>query len=626
MALTPQENPRSTVLSRITKTLVVALAGAMGARAHAQWAPASVPISSPWAASVTPTTAWPEYPRPQMVRDRWTNLNGLWRYAVTSSDVTLAPDVWEGEILVPYSIESSLSGVGRRLERDDVLWYRRSFHAEPVSGRLLLNFEAVDYACTVWVNNIEVGAHTGGSLPFSFDVTEAVRRGENDVVVRVVDQTDDRGHYQLRGKQARRPGGIWYTPVSGIWQTVWLEEVPEVFIESLRIDTQIDPATVTVTAGLGGRQRAGQKVRVRLLDREREVSRGEGRAAVTLPVDDAVLWSPDTPHLYGLEIELIDIDGGVIDRVESYAGIREVGEAIGAHGKPVFTLNGEEIFHWGPLDQGWWPESLLTPPSAEAMRFDIDYLKSAGFNMIRKHIKVEPRRYYAYCDRVGMLVWQDQVSGGHRKSEWPEWRRLDRPGIEPDVVWPDWAHRQYMSELRGMIDTLYNHPSIVCWVPFNERWGQHKTLDVGRWVTDYDPSRHINIASGGNFWPIGDIVDQHQYPDPAFPWDEARFDQFVRVIGEFGGHAFPVEGHRWQEDGKNWGYGGIPENEEEFQKRLRRSLEILAGLKSEGIAAAVYTQTSDVEIEINGLMTYDRRVVKVPADELRRLTTPLREE
>jgi Glycosyl hydrolases family 2, TIM barrel domain len=274
------------------------------------------------------------------------------------------------------------------------------------------------------------------------------------------------------------------------------------------------------------------------------------------------------------------------------------------------------VFHFGPLDQGWWPDGLLTPPSDTAMRSDLDFLKAAGFNMLRKHIKVEPRRYYHYCDKIGLLVWQDQVCAFGKKPN-PSWTRLNPNPV--DAVWPDDEHQQYMSELKGMIDTLHNHPSIVQWVPFNEAWGQHRTMDVGKWATAYDPTRQINISSGGNFWPVGHIVDHHNYPEPAFPFDQGRdgrFDGFVKVVGEFGGHGFPVEGHLWSTKAKNWGYGGLPKDMNEWLDRYKGSIRKLAELKQQGIAAGIYTQTTDVEGEINGLITYDRKVRKVSAETL----------
>jgi len=362
-------------------------------------------------------------------------------------------------------------------------------------------------------------------------------------------------------------------------------------------------------------------IRVVVKDGDKLVAEGTGSENIDLKIPEAKLWSPSSPHLYNVEVTLLDSAGKVLDSVQSYAGIRSVGKVKDANGNWRFTLNGEVLFHWGPLDQGWWPDGLLTPPSDEAMLFDIEWLKSAGFNMIRKHIKVEPRRYYYHCDRLGMLVWQDQVSGGTgRNNGWPEWTRLKPNPV--DAQWPPKQHQQFMVELEAMLSSLENHPSIVCWVPFNEAWGQHQTVEVGKWTSKRDPSRIVNVASGGNFWPAGDIVDEHRYPHPGFPFElntNGRFDDFIKVVGEFGGHGFPMKDHLWDANRKNWGYGDIPKTQEEYKERYVTSIKMLNDLRGQGIAAGVYTQTTDVEGEINGLMTYDRKVIKIPAQELAKL-------
>jgi beta-galactosidase/beta-glucuronidase len=572
--------------------------------------PRREPMTTTWGDKVTADNVWQEYPRPQLERTNWTNLNGKWSYAVTPSESVTAPEKWDGEILVPFCLESHLGGVKRELQSDEALWYRRTFDAKKNEGkRTLLNFEAVDYACEVWVNGKSVGTHRGGNTPFWFDVTDALKSGENELTVRVMDATED---WQLRGKQVRRPEGIWYTRVSGIWQTVWLEEVDAAWIADLDMTTEAAEGTIKIKADVEGK--GDYKFTARVLEDGKEVvANTVSGAEVTLTVPNAKLWSPKSPHLYELELTLATPDGKVIDKVKSYAGIRTVGTTKDEKGNLVLTLNGEPIFHWGPLDQGWWPDGLLTPPSDEAMLSDVEYLRDAGFNMIRKHIKVEPRRYYYHCDRLGMMLWQDQVSGGPS----PEWTRL-APNPK-DADWPDVRHAQWMLELERMIDSLDSHPSIVVWVPFNEAWGQHRTVEVGDWLVKRDPSRIVNVASGGNFWPAGHIVDEHAYPHPNFPFDrdiDGRFDGFVKVVGEFGGHGFPVEGHLWRPGSHNWGYGGLPKDEAEYLDRYRESLRILGELRGKGIAAGVYTQTTDVEGEINGLLTYDRRVVKIPAKEL----------
>jgi len=573
-------------------------------------------LITPWGEKVTPENAWREYPRPALQRSSWMNLNGRWDYAITSIDQRDVPAVWDGPIVVPFALESKLSGVQKLLDPDEALWYRRSVALEPQPlKRMILNFEAVDYRSEVWVNGQHVGGHVGGNTPFSLDVSSAVRSGENEIVVRVEDQTEG---FQLRGKQTLNPRGIWYTQVSGIWQTVWMEEVPSAYIRELDMSTGAARGMLQITPEIAGQADQVARWTVTVRDADRVVASGSGtKGPLEIAIREPKLWSPDRPHLYTLEISLLDQAGKVLDQVASYAGMRSIGMMIDAAGHPRMTLNGQSIFHWGPLDQGWWPDGLLTPPADEAMVFEIEFLKEAGFNMLRKHIKVEPRRYYYHCDRLGMMVWQDQVSGGLN----PPWTRLEPNPV--DAQWPDAAHRQFMQEFEEMVDELEFHPAIVMWVPFNEAWGQHRSIDVGKWIAERDPSRLVNIASGGNFWPVGNIVDHHNYPHPDFPLAPERFGGYVHVVGEFGGHGLPVRGHLWDADRENWGYGGLPASAAEYADRYRESLRLLVELKKRGIAAGIYTQTTDVEGEINGLMTYDRRVIKIPAQQLRELSKPL---
>ncbi len=564
-----------------------------------------------WGAEVTPQNAWAEYPRPQLVREAWQNLNGLWDFAITPIDDREIPTNWDGQILVPYCLESRLGGVQRKLDATEALWYRRTIKIDSLlDQQTMLNFEAVDYRCEVFVNAMPVGVHQGGNTPFSFNISKALRAGENELVVRVEDETEG---WQLRGKQVIDAHGIWYTQVSGIWQTVWLEQVPSSYIADLHIASDANAGNIHIRPELV-RDDTNTKLWIVVKEGDQTVAETIGNVAefiITIP--QAKLWSPASPTLYDLQITLVDAAGEPLDRVTSYAGIRSVGSLRDDDGNLRFTLNGEPIFHWGTLDQGWWPDGLLTPPSDAAMLSDIEFLKAAGFNMIRKHIKVEPRRYYYHCDRLGMMLWQDHVSAGHN----PPWTRL-KPNPQ-DADWPDQHHLQFMVELDRMIDTLENHPSIVVWVPFNEAWGQHRTMEVGKYVARRDSTRLVNVASGGNFWPIGDIVDHHNYPHPDFPFDEKRYGDFIKVIGEFGGHGFPVKGHLWDANRENWGYGGLPKTMQEYKQRYETSLNMLNDFRNRGIAAGVYTQTTDVEGEINGLMTYDRKVAKIPAAELAEL-------
>ena len=580
---------------------------ALSATAQAEWSLPEDTMLTRWGKTVSPENAWREYPRPQFRReDKWQNLNGLWEYAVNRE--SHAPQQYDGEILVPYPIESALSGVQRLLEPEETLWYRRTFqHRTPDGHRTHLLFEAVDYECTVFVNGKEVGSHVGSSDPFKFDMTDVLRDGENELVVRVIDRT---APSQTLGKQTLQPKGIYYTRVSGIWQTVWLEDVPERHFRMVKMKPRIAEGTLRVLPTLSGEPLENERVRITVRDESGIV--GKADAALSVRIPDAKLWTPESPHLYDITMELLDGDR-VVDVVESYAAMRELGVQRGPAGHIRMTLNGKVVFHYGPLDQGWWPDGLLTPPSDDAMRFDVDFLKRSGFNMIRKHIKVEPRRFYSYCDRVGMMVWQDMPSAGGR----PFWSKLAPNPVEEE--WPKEQHEQFMTELRAMVNQLRNHPSIVMWVPFNERWGQHETVQIARTMENLDVTRLLNIASGGNFFPVGDVADRHNYPEPTFPFEDQRLNDYVKVVGEFGGHGLVVPGHQWNPKMRNWGYGDLPQTPSEYKQRYRKSFEELMRLRRRGVAGAVYTQTTDVEGEVNGLMTYDREVQKLSAEELSEL-------
>lgn len=584
-----------------------------------------VTMRSKWGEAVNAENVWQEYPRPQLQREDWTNLNGHWNYAITPADAE-SPGEWSGKILVPFAVEAPLSGVEELLEPSEALWYERTFLLESLpEERLQLNFEAVDYHAEVWINGEPVGEHTGGNLPFSFDITGQVKVGSNQLRLKVVDRTNAEGTYQLTGKQRLQNRGIFYTRVSGIWQTVWMEEVPRKAIQDLKITTKAS-GRIVIEIDAGGAEKGAKATATVFLGEERIASRFDDDGTIELTVPSPRLWSPEYPNLYDLEVQF------GADVVRSYFGIRETGIEKDENGHLRFTLNGRPIFHWGPLDQGWWPDGLLTPPSEEAMLYELDYLKRSGFNMIRKHIKIEPRRYYYHCDRMGFLVWQDQVSAVPS----PKWHRLDparnkghnfpEPGDPIDADWPDRAHQQWMAELKGMIDHLDSHPSIVVWVPFNEAWGQHRTVEVGKWVEEYDPTRAINIASGGNFAPVGHIADMHSYPEPDFPFHIPDYDGYVKVVGEFGGHGWAVDGHQWDPKKKKFIYGDMPKSLEEYRDRYAASIEMLAGLKEKGVAGGVYTQTTDVEGEINGLITYDREVQKLKPEELKKIGAVLFEK
>ena len=572
----------------------------------AQWKPAGDKIKTDWAAQIDPEHVLPEYPRPIMERSEWQNLNGLWNYAVIDKGATLPHD-YEGQILVPFAIESSLSGVGRMLGEQAELVYHRSFTTP--SGwrgqRVLLHFGAVDWKADVWVNGIKVGSHTGGFTPFSFDITAALNsNGKNDLTVKVWDPTDKGS--QPRGKQVSRPGGIWYTPVSGIWQTVWLEPVPQRYIENLRITPDIDNHLLTVEIQTST-PAATDLLQVSVYDGTDLVATGKSingqPVEVAMPAD-AKLWSPDSPNLYNLKVSLCD-GKKVIDAVDSYAAMRKYSTRRDKDGIVRLELNNRPLFQYGPLDQGWWPDGLYTAPTDEALLYDLQKTKDFGFNMIRKHIKVEPARWYTYCDQLGIIVWQDMPSGD-RNPEWQNRKYFD--GVER--IRSSESEATYRKEWKEIIDCLYSYPCIGTWVPFNEAWGQFKTVEIAEWTKQYDPTRLVNPASGGNHYTCGDMLDLHNYPAPEMYLYDA---QRATVLGEYGGIGLVMKDHLW-EPNRNWGYVQFNSSKEATDEYLKYA-DMLLQLIKRGFSAAVYTQTTDVEVEVNGLMTYDRKVVKL--DEVR---------
>ncbi len=599
-------------MNRTILTFLLAAGSILNAPAQA-WRPAGDKLKTAWADEVDPACPLPEYPRPTLVRPEWRNLNGLWDYAILPADAP-QPEHFDGKILVPYPVESSLSGVQRRLTENEVLWYERRFTV-PAGWRqeaLLLHFGAVDWEADIYLNGIRVGGHKGGYTAFSIDIAPYLTRGEQTLAVRVTDPTD-RGT-QPRGKQVTESRTIWYTPVTGIWQTVWLEPVPESRIAALRTTPDIDTKSLTVEAAIVG-VRPGDIVGVTLRDNGRTVA--EARAAAGEPLwltlSDMKLWTPDTPVLYDLEATLLR-GGKPVDRVGSYAAMRKNSTVRGKEGFLRLQLNDRECFQFGPLDQGWWPDGLYTAPTDEALVYDIVKTKELGFNMIRKHVKVEPERWYWHCDRLGILVWQDMPNGGP-SPEWQNNRYFNGAEAERTAR----SEEQFRREWKEIIDQLYNHPSVVMWVPFNEAWGQFKTAEIARWTKDYDPTRIVNAASGGNFYPdAGEVLDIHSYPHPRFYlFDIGR----VNVIGEYGGIGLPLEGHLWQPD-RNWGYVRF-KNAGEVTDEYIRYAEMLERLIPTGCSGAVYTQTTDVEIEVNGLMTYDRKRMKVDERRLREVNRRL---
>ena len=568
------------------------------------WAPVGDRIMTQWGENLDPSEVLPEYPRPQMLRGEWMNLNGLWEYAITPAEAE--PDKMDGNILVPFAVESALSGVGRAVGENEALWYEREFTIpeEWVGQRVQLNFGAVDWKAEVYVDGAFVGEHTGGYAPFSFDVTDMLAKGKkHSLKVKVTDRTDK--WFQPRGKQVSQPEGIWYTAVTGIWQTVWMEPVPASHIDSYYAVADIDEGTLAVTVDAALED--GDVVEVVLLADGDPVAKAEGRE-VTLAVPEMRLWSPSDPYLYDLEIKVLR-DGVAADAVKGYTAMRKISYAADKDGHKRMLLNNEPLFQYGPLDQGWWPDGLYTAPSDEALAFDIEKTKEMGFNMIRKHVKVEPSRWYWHCDRLGMLVWQDMPSiADNSTNVWDN--RTYENGTDTPV--PDDAKTNYYKEWGEIMSAFKVFPCIVTWVPFNEAWGQFDTEEVVKFTRAQDPTRLINYASGGNFVKCsGDILDLHNYPHPEmYLYDK----DYINVLGEYGGIGWPVEGHLWQPD-RNWGYVQF-KSADEVLDTYEKYADMLIDLIDDGFAGAIYTQTTDVEIEVNGLMTYDRKVVKLDMERL----------
>ena len=596
------------------KTIFIAICLIISQMAMPQYAPAGDSLKTRWASEITPENVWQEYPRPQMYRLYWENLNGLWDYAIRPKGENNIGE-FDGKILVPFCVESSLSGVQKYVGKDNELWYQREFdYALYGKEHLLLHFGAVDWKCDVWVNDIKVGSHTGGYTPFTFDITQAVKKKGNVLKVRVWDPTDE--GEQPSGKQHVKPHGIWYTPVTGIWQTVWLEVVAnETYIEDLKIIPDIDNQTVTVIPEIVNASR-DIKVKVEVYaknarGRNKIVSKGRSingeTVEVAMPVD-ALLWSPDNPFLYGVDVSVYK-GNKLVDYVISYFAMRKFSTAKDENGIVRLMLNNEPIFMFGPLDQGWWCDGLYTAPCDEALKYDIQKTKDFGYNMIRKHVKVEPARWYYHCDQLGIIVWQDMPSGG-RGPGWVTDRYFDgslsRRTPESEAT--------YKKEWKEIIDYLYSVPSIGVWVPFNESWGQFKTPEIVEWTKSYDPSRLVNPASGGNHYPVGDILDLHNYPQPdMYFYDASR----ANVLGEYGGIGRKIEGHTWVPE-QGWGYVEY-DTEEKVTDTYVEYANILLNLIPRGFSAAVYTQTTDCEVELNGLMTYDREVVKLDERRLREI-------
>ena len=574
-------------------------------------------ITTPWADSVNPSNVLNEYPRPQLQRKDWINLNGLWKYSILPNSEDQIPSNFQGNILVPFAIESSLSGVGKSVGKDSILWYQRTI-VVPIKRKgkqILLHFGAIDWRSDIYVNGKKVGRHEGGYDPFTFDITGFLNDGsKQQLSIRVWDPTDDGP--QPRGKQVVHPEGIWYTSVTGIWQTVWMEIVPKTYIAFTRQTPDLDKQTITVSASVNDLQ-PGDEINISAWKGNEKVAEKTGTdTAETLSISDPETWSPSQPFLYDLKLT-VTRKGKIVDEAKSYFAMRKISIAPDEMGIQKMMLNNKFLFEFGPLDQGWWPDGLYTAPTDNALKFDIETLKEMGFNMIRKHIKVEPARWYYYCDRLGMLVWQDMPSGD-LGNHWEP-----RPGVlgrQTDKERSPESEGYYRKEWNAIMNALYNFPCIVVWTPFNEAWGQFKTIDIANKTKQKDLTRLVNSASGGNYYDVGDIVDLHNYPDPAMPRPEIFGAKKALVLGEFGGLGLPVAGHTWQQ--KNWGYQSFKSHDSLFM-RYHSLINHLQELVRKGLSAAVYTQTSDVEGEVNGFMTYDRKVIKMPLDKLRQTNEKL---
>jgi hypothetical protein len=572
------------------KVMIMLLIAVASADAQAEWKPVEGKIMTRWAKEVNPDNPLPEYPRPQMRRDSWMNLNGLWDFARMSS---ATPAVYDRKILVPFPVESALSGIAEAVKPDDTLYYRRTFTV-PESmkeKRVRLHVGAVDWEAQVFVNGHKLGTHRGGYAPFQFDVTDVLNEsGEQEVRIVVKDPTD-RG-FQPLGKQVLNPKGIFYTAVSGIWGTVWLEGVSVTHVDKLEMVPNLADETLTLAVHLNGDDDGILMRASATLDGE-AVATATGRAgeALTLKMANAELWSPSSPTLYDLTVTL-ERNGKTLDSVDSYFGMRELTLGKDESGINRLFLNGSVLFQYGVLDQGMWPDGLYTAPTDEALRYDVEMVKKLGFNMIRKHIKTESARWYAHCDRIGMLVWQDMPS------------RLPSEASHGDNE----GATNFFHEWGEIMDSLRNYPCIVMWVPFNEGWGQFDTEKVVAWTKERDPSRLVNNASGWHDKNVGDVRDVHQYPGPGTaPLEENR----AIVLGEYGGAAYIVEGNQWPDP--DWPglpcatIGDMRDAYDELLNKLRPMIR-------SSLAAAVYTEITDVEGEANGFMTYDREVLKFDVD------------
>ncbi|OAQ40326.1 hypothetical protein A5893_05075 [Pedobacter psychrophilus] len=584
----------------------------------AQYQQKPVSISTPWASSINESNAWQEYPRPQLVREEWKNLNGLWDYAVVNKG-TAKPASFQGKILVPYCIESSLSGVQKSLSPKQELWYNKEINvpADWKGKNIILHFGAVDWQSDLYVNGKHVGQHTGGSDPFSYDITTFLNTtGVQKIALKVFDPTDS--DIQPRGKQTLNPRGFWYTAVSGIWQTVWMEPVNTTSISVLNPVADIDNGIISFNSNLNN-SKGDEQAEIEISYHGKQIKKIKTNYLPNLKAElnDIKLWSPEQPNLYQVKM-IISRNEKKLDQFDSYFAMRKISLGEDKNGFTRIELNNKPYFQWGTLDQGWWPESLLTPPSDKAMKYDMEMLKSMGFNMIRKHIKLEPARYYYHADTMGMLLWQDMPTGFISINDPQQHVKFD---AEKDWDRPEASAKDFKAEWKSIMDNLRFFPSIVVWVPFNEGWGQFQTKEVTDWTQKYDKDRLVDATSGWTDRGVGNMFDAHQYPGPSMEPTIQNKGRAV-VLGEFGGLGWPVKGHLWNEDKRNWGYRTYFDKST-FHNEFSKVINNLYPLLSRGLSAAIYTQTSDVEGEVNGLITYDRKFQKITNEEMYQLSQPL---
>ncbi|MHA1193320.1 MAG: glycoside hydrolase family 2 protein [Promethearchaeota archaeon] len=581
-----------------------------------KWNPIKDQILTRWVKDIDPKNPLPEYPRPQLKREEWLNLNGLWDYAIVPRNEQEIKD-YDGKILVPYPIESALSGVKKRLLPNQRLWYHRKFTIPDkwINMRIFIHFGAIDWEANVWINNNEAGSHRGGYTPFKIDITEFLDvRGENEILIAVWDPSDE--DHQSHGKQSLHPKLITYTPTSGIWQTVWLEPTPDSFIENLKMIPDIDNNNLTLNVKIREPQ-SGDKIKATIIEDNNELISIEGNFEqnIVLNLPSPKLWSPKNPFLYDIIISLKRNDEK-IDMVKSYFGMRKISLNKAENDIRQIELNNKPIFQYGTLDQGYWPDGLYTAPTDAALKYDIEITKELGFNMIRKHVKVEPARWYYHCDKIGILVWQDMPNG----ETWTIWYHLKMKlmGKKYKGKRTTLAKLDFYEELESMIETFYNSPSIVTWVPFNEGWGQFETEDVVKRIRLLDNTRLIDSASGWFDKGVGDIRDIHHYSEPKMP---NKIQNRAAVVGEFGGLGMVVKDHMWKFKRK-FVYKNF-QNKEDLLKSYEGLIIILNDLIKKGLSAAIYTQTTDVEREINGLLTYDREIIKMDKEKVRELNLSL---